>query len=136
MGDDLAWGDDLFRDTGRDTFCLFLASLSIARGSELLCRFLVLRISFCELCETSLCTMASFSFTPFECDDSQLALESASQGAPPPPHAPSVSSDESGSSCSREWEEAFVEDVKRYHCLWDTSSPDYKDRLVHMELVE
>ena len=77
--------------------------------------------------------MASFSFTPFECNDSQLALESASQGAP---HAPSVSSDESRSSCSREWEEAFVEDVKRYHCLWDPSSPDYKDRLVHTELIE
>ena len=29
---------------------------------------------------------------------------------------------------SKEWEEAFVEDVRRYHCLRDTSCQDFKDQ--------
>ena len=29
---------------------------------------------------------------------------------------------------TRTAEERFVETVKRYRCLWDSGSPDYKDR--------
>ena len=36
--------------------------------------------------------------------------------------------DSGSSQQAREWEESFIEEVRKYHCLWDISSSDYKDR--------